>query len=110
MDSALWIPLEALFGSALIDARVRGNSERPICNNIPRKCVSFPRCRSFRANGLETMRMIRLILCIAVYLGTVNHSFGVEVQSRMVLLNGRDLGSFYTWLVDEKYEDPRSVF
>jgi len=34
----------------------------------------------------------------------------VSPNERIPLFNGKDLGGFYTWLVDSKREDPRHVF
>jgi hypothetical protein len=34
----------------------------------------------------------------------------VSVDRTIHLFNGKDLSSFYTWLVDLKFEDPDSIF
>ena len=34
----------------------------------------------------------------------------VSPNERVHLFNGKDVGGFYTWLVDTKREDPRHVF
>ncbi|WP_197489305.1 DUF1080 domain-containing protein [Planctomyces sp. SH-PL14] len=63
-------------------------------------------------------RRIRLLLvsCCVLFSGSrgsaarADAAPGVAPTSTVRLVNGKDLGLWYTWLTDDRYEDPRGVF
>ncbi len=58
-------------------------------------------------------RLCLLNFICAAILAAVPYAAGVETitpSETIRLFNGKDLGNFYTWLVDHKYQDPERVF
>jgi Domain of Unknown Function (DUF1080) len=55
------------------------------------------------------MRSI-VALCFAVSLSAQTSTAVVTPARKIVLFNGRDLDGWYTWLQDDRYEDPKHVF
>ncbi len=55
----------------------------------------------------------RLLFTVVCMLSSIGVTLGGEIikpEKPIVLFNGKDLGNFYTWLVDSHREDPDRVF
>ncbi|HXJ44299.1 MAG TPA: DUF1080 domain-containing protein [Bryobacteraceae bacterium] len=48
--------------------------------------------------------------CFALTLVGQTTPDAIAPSKKMVLFNGKNLDNFYTWLVDDKYQDPKHVF
>src|SRR5438270_4728600 len=55
------------------------------------------------------MRSI-VILCLALPLLSQTPTTAIAPKEKIVLFNGKNLDGWYTWLQENKYQDPKHVF